>query len=134
MMGFLLPAGVIAGGLAGNINEQLYHKFKQQGQANQAKWYAACNTSGRYVVVGKAPLPQNPRHVILAGPFNNEPSARAWVNNNCSNWKCDYNGRCLSTGGGNKGKGSGPSGSRGSGGTIYLPPSEGDVGNGVFGQ
>ena len=138
---FLLPAGVIAGGLAGNINEQLYHKFKQQGQANQAKWYAACNTSGRYVVVGKAPLPQNPRHVILAGPFNDEPSARAWVNNNCPNWKCDYNGRCLSTGSGSKGGGygssgggSGSSGSSGSGGPIYLPPSGGDVGTGVFGQ
>ncbi len=141
VIGLLLPSGVTAGGLEGDINTQLYNMFKQQGQANQAKWYAACNTSGRYVVVGKAPLPQSPRHVILAGPFNDEPSARAWVNSNCPSWKCDYNGRCLSTGSGSKGGGygssgggSGSSGGSGSGGPIYLPPSGGDVGTGVFGQ
>ena len=35
MIGFLLPSKVHAGGLEGNINEQLYNMFKQQqGQAS----------------------------------------------------------------------------------------------------
>jgi len=120
LMGFLLPAEAPAGDMGKDYNIEIYKQIQRE---QQMKWYAACNTEGRYVVLGKAPLPQSPRHVILAGPFNDEPSARAWVNNNCPSWRCDYDGRCL------------PPESSGSGSRSVPPPSDsGGTGGGLFGQ
>jgi len=120
VIGILFPSGAIAGDLYKDHNTGIY---KQIQYRPPTLWYAACNTAGRYVVVGKAPLPQSPQHIILAGPFKDEPSARAWVNYNCPSWKCDYDGRCI------------PPGGSGSGSRNVPPPSDGGgVGGGVFGQ
>ena len=120
VIGLLFPSGAIAGDLYKDYNTGIYKQIQYQPPT---LWYASCNTVGRYVVVGKAPLPQNPRHVILAGPFKDEPSARAWVNYNCPSWKCDYDGRCIPPGGSG-------SGNR----NVPPPPDGGGVGGGVFGQ
>lgn len=57
------------------------------------EWKVFCNKNGQNVVLGTQHPGNN--YVQMAGPFYNEPSARGWVNKNCSSWKCDWNGRCV---------------------------------------
>jgi hypothetical protein len=61
--------------------------------ASKEHWNVFCNKTGRNVVLG-IHRPNN-NHILMAGPFNNEPQARDWVNSNCSSWRCDLNGRCV---------------------------------------
>ena len=61
--------------------------------ASREYWNVFCNKNGRNVVLSK--YRPNNNHILMAGPFNNEPQARNWVNSNCSSWRCDWNGRCV---------------------------------------
>lgn len=120
VIGLVLPSAATAGDFDKAYSTGIYKQIQYQPPTI---WYAACNTAGRYVVVAKAPLPQSPQHIVLAGPFKDEPSARAWVNYNCPSWRCDYDGRCI------------PQGSGGSGNRNVPPvPDSGGTGGGVFGQ
>ena len=61
--------------------------------AASAEWYAYCNKVGRNIVLGKQM--SNNNLIYLAGPFQNEPAARNWVNKTCSSWRCNQNGSCI---------------------------------------
>jgi hypothetical protein len=69
--------------------------------ASPEYWHVFCNRNGRNVELG-IHKPNN-NYTQMAGPFNNEPEARDWVNRSCSSWRCDWNGACVGATGGNAG-------------------------------
>jgi hypothetical protein len=68
-------------------------------------WYVFCNTTGTNqqqpdignIEIGKS-QPFNPKYKIMGRPHSSEPVARAWVNQNCPSWRCNWNGACVRPG------------------------------------
>jgi len=75
------------------------------GRPPVESWYVFCNTTGTnqqqpdigHIEIGKQ-QPFNPRYKIMGRPYSSEPAARAWVDQNCPSWRCNWNGACVPQG------------------------------------
>ena len=75
------------------------------GPMATVRWFVLCNTMGtraRTQNVGNIELGMPPTnnnyYKIMAGSFQNEPTARNWVTRNCPSWRCDWNANCVAAG------------------------------------
>jgi hypothetical protein len=63
---------------------------RAEGLTSQTRNNGSIHTGEQYPWTG--------RYILMRGGFPSDAAARNWISQNCSSWRCDWNGRCVTQG------------------------------------